>query len=89
MKWNEKRRKAYGIDLDTISETTMSPKLRITIGNVSITSALTNDFIQDLRFTTHSEEIIDNIIDEEIESHPNFKKIIRKKKLEEISKINN
>ena len=87
MRWTEERRKLAGINLTTISESTMSPKLRITIDGVSTTISLTREHIEDMRWQSNSEEIINNMIDEEIEKHPNFIKTIRKTKLEQISEV--
>jgi len=88
MKWTEERRKAYGIDLDTMSEATMAPRLRITINGYSTLMSLTREFIEDLKWQTpNSEVFIDSMIDDEIERHPEFKRIVRKKKLEQIERL--
>jgi len=67
----------------------MTPRMIITIDGISTQLLLTREHLEDLKWQTpNANKVIDSMIDDEIEGHPNFKKIIRKKKLEQINNIN-
>jgi len=91
MKWTEKRRKAYEIDLSIITESTMAPKLKLTICGYSTTMNMTREFIEDIRWQTtlKTKEIIDKMIDDEIEKHPEFLRNIRRLKIKKLNEQNN
>ena len=87
MKWTEEKRKTYGIFVTQMTEETMRPSYIITINGYSTTLRLTAELIQDLRWQVpNPKEVIDDIIDEEIEKHPEFQRNVRKMKLKKIGK---
>lgn len=87
MKWTKKRRKDHEIELDYIVEGMMSPRMKITIDGYSTTISLTSEQISDMKWQTPNwKEYIDNMIDEEIERHPNFNRNIRRLKLLKLKK---
>lgn len=88
MKWTEEKLKEYGIEVKVVSEATWSPRISIVINNKSVYLALTREFIQDVKAQTWgSEKYLDDMIDDEIEKHPEYKRQIRKKKLEKLNEI--
>ena len=83
MKYNEK----LGIDVILHKIGSMKPKLKIVIDGEIIYIPLSIEFVQDLNgiYADRSEEVLNNFIDFQIETHPRIKKIIRKKKLDKIN----
>jgi len=81
LKYNEKIRKAYGIEVKTVTEGFMTPRMIITIDGISTQLLLTREHLEDLKWQKAIDRIkISIMIDDEIEGHPNFKKIIRTNK---------